>query len=100
MASHAHVRLLAWEQFLVFLLGAAGLLASVWCRNTSDAILTVYGMILGLLLLAWGLQAALAGRAGLAGAVSGAVARILAVFDPDYLMEPAWAYAEPAVAWG
>jgi ABC-type transport system involved in multi-copper enzyme maturation permease subunit len=84
---------------LVFLLGAAGLLASVWCRNTSDAILSVYGTILGLLLLAWGLQAALTGQTGLAGAVGGAVERVLAVFDPGYLMEPAWADAGPAVAW-
>ncbi len=84
---------------LVFLLGAVALLASVWSRNTSDAILSVYGLILGLLLVGWGLQAALAGQTGLAGAVRGAVTRILAVFDPDYLMEPAWAYAGPAVAW-
>jgi hypothetical protein len=85
---------------LVFLLGGVALLASVWSRNTSEAILSVYGMILGLLLLAWALQAALAGQTGSAGAVRGAVTRVLAVFEPDYLMEPAWADAGPAVAWG
>src|SRR5207244_4891266 len=37
---------------------------------------------------------------GVAGAVHGAVTRTLAVFDPDYLMEPAWAGAGPAAAWG
>ncbi len=85
---------------LVFLLGAVALLASVWSRNTTEAMLSVYGMILGLLVLAWALQAALAGQAGFAGAVGGAVTRALAVFDPDYLMEPAWAGAGPAAVWG
>jgi ABC-type transport system involved in multi-copper enzyme maturation permease subunit len=84
---------------LALLLGSAGLLASVWCRSTSDAILSVYGVILVLLLAGWGLEASLANLTGVAGAVSGWLARLLAVFDPEYLMEPAWADAPAAVAW-
>src|SRR5262249_33837767 len=93
---------------LIFLLGSAGLLASVWCRNTSDTILTLYGAIFGFFLAAWGSRAlfdhlALAASTaestrffeGLSETVSG----VLRLFDPSYLIESAWDPAGAAEAW-
>jgi ABC-type transport system involved in multi-copper enzyme maturation permease subunit len=93
---------------LIFLLGSVGLLASVWCRNTSDAILTLYGAIFGFFLAAWASRAlfdhlALAASTaesthfyeGLSAAVSG----VLRLFGPSYLIEPAWSADGSAEAW-
>jgi ABC-type transport system involved in multi-copper enzyme maturation permease subunit len=93
---------------LIFLLGSAGLLASVWCRNTSDAILTLYGAILGFFLAAWGLRAlfehlalaaATAESTGFFGGLGDLLSGLLRLFDPSYLIEPAWDPAESAEAW-
>jgi ABC-type transport system involved in multi-copper enzyme maturation permease subunit len=61
----------------MFALGSASLLASVWFKKTSDAVLTLYGVGLGLYALVWGL-----GR--LVGVTP------LSVFDPHYLLAPIW----------
>src|SRR5947209_2735733 len=55
----------------LFALGAAGLLASVWSRQTRDAVLGVYLCVLGAVGLLW---------------ASGCSS----LFDPLHVLEPAW----------
>jgi ABC-type transport system involved in multi-copper enzyme maturation permease subunit len=93
---------------LIFLLGCVALLASVWCRNTSDAILTVYGAVLVFFLGARGLRAlfdqlaltaSTAESTRLFAGLSETVSDILRLFNPHFLLEPAWDVGGSAESW-
>jgi ABC-type transport system involved in multi-copper enzyme maturation permease subunit len=83
----------------VFALGAASLLASVWCRETRDAVLSLYAVGLLLLLLAWiahrlaaSLTATLSvgSSPGLFLSLLIGVNDLTALFNPLYVLEPGW----------
>jgi ABC-type transport system involved in multi-copper enzyme maturation permease subunit len=83
----------------VFALAAASLLASVWARQTRDAVLSLYAVGAGLLLLAWisrGVAAAM--TLGLPiGATPGVLLTLLTslnaltnYFNPIFVLQPGW----------
>src|SRR5262249_52480015 len=70
-----------------FACGAASILSSVWCRKTRDAVLRLYAVLAGILLLVALVQAVL--PPGL-GTLSGPLPGILRFFNPLYVLEPVW----------
>jgi len=83
----------------VFALGSASLLASVWCRQTRDAVLSLYGVFAGgalLMFISSWLAVYLQGRLP-TGAAPGTFLSFLVTLneglrfvDPRYVLEPAW----------
>lgn len=103
----------------MFAIAAASLLASVWCRQTRDAVLIVYALGGLAALLTWGLRqwAASLGRWPPPGTAPGmgtsallALSSALTYFDPLQVLEPAWTTGDlgemgrrlfgSVVAWG
>jgi len=77
---------------LLFGLGAISLLTSVWCRNTRDAVLCLYGLgIAGVLLIveAKALRTALGATGGWLPLVDAATT-LLESFNPLYVVNPIW----------
>lgn len=83
----------------LFALGSASILASVWCKQTRDAVLGLYALGFGGYLLVWGtheLADYLAGNLPV-GAGPGwftetveTLDGLLSYFNPLFVMEPAW----------
>jgi len=83
----------------MFAIGAASLLASVWCRQTRDAVLILYGLGGAVWLLLWIVQTwsgYLAARVpigsspDLGTSVVLALGSLLHYFNPLQVLEPAW----------
>lgn len=74
----------------MFAIGAASILASVWNRQTRDAVLSLYA-IGGLGYFAWwGIRAWAESSGKPAGTLLGRIDGLLKHFDPIYVLEPAW----------
>ena len=103
----------------MFAIGAASLLASVWCRQTRDAVLILYGLGGAVWLLLWLVQdlaGYLAARIpvgaspGLGTSLVLALGSLLSYFNPLQVLEPAWTTGDltevgrrligSVVAWG
>jgi ABC-type transport system involved in multi-copper enzyme maturation permease subunit len=90
----------------VFGLGSASLLASVWCRHTRDAVLSLYAILVGLAMVEFGLQSWRAAIAWAAVAGTGsqsippplsAAADFLRCLDPFYPFAAGWTLDPAAV---
>src|SRR5262249_565490 len=86
--------LLAFTVLMLLAIGSAAMLASVWSRQTREAVIALYGIVLMLALLLWGAQE-LAAYLASSGAGSGLVVTSLAVlyriataFDPRFVLGP------------
>jgi ABC-type transport system involved in multi-copper enzyme maturation permease subunit len=73
----------------LFALGAASLLASVWSRQTRDAVLGLYAVGGAGLLLIWGIRELPAHLGGQPGGLSW-LSGMFQAFNPLYVLEPAW----------
>jgi ABC-type transport system involved in multi-copper enzyme maturation permease subunit len=90
--------LVAFTALLMVALGSASVLASVWCRQTRDAVIALYSMAIGGGLLFWGARElgayldSLNGPGATPGWLTSVVTwlnRFLIYLDPRYVLAPA-----------